>query len=454
MQRFPPLAAGSAIWRLPLADSTAAVLAESLLVDPSQREPMLAGALSLDPAATLWTICRAGQLGGADTTTPARAAAWLSQHALSALAWPHGLDDTQLDERNRNRWGEMVAAGVAAARAIRGDEQQVIELTRDVVDWLSTCGPTIRWPDIHSGRTCVPPWLAHRLQSSQLSGDRSGQEYQSVGEQARARWLADTPGPGRRLLEMVARLRRLNQLDTVFDEAVQREKLESLKRFAYGAGHEINNPLANISIRAQTLLQDESDPERRRKLATISSQAFRAHEMIADLMLFAQPPKLVPQSVNVVQLVDEVLGELATAADSQNTIIRHNSQEEEIVLSADPTQLNVALRSVCINSLEAVGLGGTIDISVQWAAEVELRRGRWVEIKIRDSGPGIAQDVRNRLFDPFYSGREAGRGLGFGLSKCWRVVTGHGGEIVVDSQPGRGATFTIMLPQEGAEAPA
>src|SRR5881397_2980256 len=78
--------------------------------------------------------------------------------------------------------------------------------------------------------------------------------------------------------------------DADFAAAVEAAKLRALYDFAYGLSHEINNPLANIATRAQTLLVDEKDPERRRKLATIVQQAFKAHEMIADLMLFARPP--------------------------------------------------------------------------------------------------------------------------------------------------------------------
>ena len=77
-----------------------------------------------------------------------------------------------------------------------------------------------------------------------------------------------------------------------FEERLEQEKLAALKELAYGAGHEVNNPLANIAARAQTLLEDEVDPERRRKLIAIHRQAMRAHEMIADLMLFARPPQL------------------------------------------------------------------------------------------------------------------------------------------------------------------
>ncbi len=95
--------------------------------------------------------------------------------------------------------------------------------------------------------------------------------------------------------EINAKLARLDELERRFDAAVQHAKLEAMKELAYGAGHEINNPLANIATRAQTLLRDETNPERRRKLAAINAQAFRAHEMIADLMLFARPPQMRPK---------------------------------------------------------------------------------------------------------------------------------------------------------------
>src|SRR4051794_37463687 len=91
--------------------------------------------------------------------------------------------------------------------------------------------------------------------------------------------------------------------DSDFTVAVESAKLRALYNFAYGFSHEINNPLANIATRAQTLLADETEPERRRKLATIVQQAFKAHEMIADLMLFAHPPRMQPRETDLLQLV-------------------------------------------------------------------------------------------------------------------------------------------------------
>jgi signal transduction histidine kinase len=244
------------------------------------------------------------------------------------------------------------------------------------------------------------------------------------------------------------RLRRTERLETRFAAAVEQEKLAALKELAYGASHEINNPLANISTRAQTLLRDETDPERRRKLATINAQAFRAHEMISDLMLFAKPPPLEKKRVNVPELIQQVLDELSEEAEDRAVELLQLPADPQLVAELDPVQMAVALRAVCRNALEAVSVSGRIEVM---AGRVETPSGcapqpRWIAITVQDDGPGIPQNVRRHLFDPYFSGREAGRGLGLGLSKCWRIVAEHGGAVEVGGEHRRGAKLTILLP--------
>jgi signal transduction histidine kinase len=220
---------------------------------------------------------------------------------------------------------------------------------------------------------------------------------------------------------------------------LQREKLASLRELAYGLSHEINNPLANIATRAQTLLRDETDPERRRALATINVQAFRAHEMIADMMLFAKPPALVPKQVDAVQIVDAVIAEMAAEAKEQGTTLVRSGVGGPLEFTADPVQLTVALRAVLLNSLQALLAGGRVEIAVEKASES-------VVFRVSDNGPGLSDQAKKHMFDPYYSGREAGRGLGLGLSKCWRIVELHGGKVEVASEIGKGATISLHLP--------
>jgi signal transduction histidine kinase len=231
-----------------------------------------------------------------------------------------------------------------------------------------------------------------------------------------------------------------------FERQLEHEKLESLKELAYGASHEINNPLANIAARAQTLLEDESDPERRRMLLAIHRQAMRAHEMISDLMLFARPPKLQLTTCNLSQLVARVVDENRAAAAERDIQLAFDPAREPIELPGDETQLAVAVGAVITNAIEAAGPGGHVHVAVR---PTELAGQSWAEVIVRDDGPGISPEVRPHIFDPFFSGREAGRGLGFGLSKCWRIVTDHGGQVVVNQPAGRGAEIAIRLKVAG-----
>ncbi len=237
------------------------------------------------------------------------------------------------------------------------------------------------------------------------------------------------------------KLERLAALESDFQRVLEVEKLEAMAEFAAGAGHEINNPLTVISGRAQLLLREETNPERQHALALISAQAMRVYEMIADMMLFARPPKPEFQAVELVPFIDAMIADLLPRCRRQETVLCRTGESAPISIEADPVQLNVALRAMCQNALEALESGGRIEIVLeQTDAEAKIR--------IQDDGPGIKPEERRHLFDPFYSARQAGRGLGLGLSKAWRIVTQHNGRIEVESQPGQGAAFTIILPKK------
>jgi signal transduction histidine kinase len=241
--------------------------------------------------------------------------------------------------------------------------------------------------------------------------------------------------------ELTTILSRLATLEHKFQEAVEAEKLEAMAEFAAGAGHEINNPLTVIAGRAQLFLHAETDPERRRSLALVNSQAMRIYEMIADMMLFARPPQPNFALVDVTKILDEIIADSQAIAARQETVLTRSGHAEPLEIEADATQLAVAIRALCQNSFEAIGHGGHIEIGLEDGLDE-------VSIRVIDDGPGITPEQRRHIFDPFFSARQAGRGLGLGLSKSWRIVTKHGGRIEVESQPGHGAKFVITLPRE------
>jgi len=231
-------------------------------------------------------------------------------------------------------------------------------------------------------------------------------------------------------------------------DTLQRQKLDAMKELAYGASHEINNPLANIATRAQSLLRDESHLERRRALEAIYRQAMRAHEMISDLMLFARPPRLEIESFDLCNVIESLADELADECQRRNIRLAVDAPAP-VEISGDRQQLHVAVKAIVENAIEAIGQDGAVEISLRQVASPATQPS--VKIEVTDTGPGISAEAQPHLFDPFYSGREAGRGLGFGLSKCWRIVTDHGGTVEVESGAESGATFAIELPTGGPE---
>jgi len=488
MIRLPALTAERIRWHLPISNPGAGGLVRCLLTDDvEQARAQLAELLSEEPPLVLWCVCRARGWRVAPPNGFQDIADWLASHGPRVLQWDEG-DGAALapcEPPQLLRWAQLagqsvVASRLAAACGPDGPSPQLAMLgsLHNAADWLAACGSAADDSAAVQQADFLPEWLVRWLRDlaaqpaadpnaalvakavaacSAAAGEAtaSGAPAESCGfsageliHQVRERWLSLDADWGKVLPLATRKLARLGELENRFDRTLETEKLESLKAFAYGASHEINNPLANISTRAQTLLREETDPERRRKLAVINSQAFRAHELIADLMLFARPPALSVAPVDLVGLADQVVAELAAEAAAQRTTLVRLPQASPVIVPADRTHLAAALKAMCVNSLEALRLGGRIEVAVQAPGDTGEGSGgaKWAEIVIADTGPGISPEVRRHLFDPYFSGREAGRGIGLGLSKSWRIVTEHGGRIDVESQPERGATFRIRLP--------
>ncbi len=230
------------------------------------------------------------------------------------LAWDDDDNAAQFpcDPTQRQRWAELaqqsvVASRLAASRAGDGKSSRLAVLgsLHNAAAWLASCGPARGSSAAAQYPGCLPEWLVEWLRGltgqppsdpnavavaqaiaalpaacgeGTISGAQARGSDSSVAElvsRVRERWLSSHVGLSIILPSAIRKLRRLRELEERFDRALEDEKLEALKAFAYGASHEINNPLANISTRAQTLLREETDPERRRKLAVVNSQAFR-----------------------------------------------------------------------------------------------------------------------------------------------------------------------------------
>ena len=239
----------------------------------------------------------------------------------------------------------------------------------------------------------------------------------------------------------LATQRILDRLETDHstEERLQRSKLEAMAEFAAGAGHEINNPVATIVGRANLLLAEESNLDRRASLATIGAQALRIRDMIGDTMLFARPPKPHLQTLNLADVLPEIMAPYEGRCRSKGVEL-NVAPIPQLTVTADQTQFAVVISALLQNALDATPPGGSIDLAA------DSMEPSFTRIQVTDSGTGLSETDRIHLFDPFYSGRQAGRGLGFGLSKAWRIVTGHGGRIAVEDSATGGCRFFIDWP--------
>lgn len=252
----------------------------------------------------------------------------------------------------------------------------------------------------------------------------------------------------------------VDQLHRALAEQVQTEtdrvhvaKLEALAEFAAGAGHEINNPLAVISGQAQYLLGHENawfpadvQPHVRKALQAIVGQTKRMHGLLRDLMLFARPAAPAPVWVDLPTLLGETSAGLQELAAAHRVRLDLHVGVDRQAVYVDPDQVRVAMACLVRNAIEAAPADG-------WARLVLVppAAGCPLEVVIEDSGPGPEPAHRPHLFDPFFSGRSAGRGRGLGLPISWRLARQQGGDVRLETTaPGQPTRFVLSLPHPDA----
>lgn len=282
-----------------------------------------------------------------------------------------------------------------------------------------------------------------------------------------ARRQADEPAPPAvsyellpRLLRMCAKLRqrngsslvpelerRVEQLVTAladsrrgFDTAVRDAKLNALAEFAAGASHEINNPLAVISTNVQLLRSEEEEIARLDRYDAILRQTKRIHEILHGARQFARPPKPLATLLATSAWVNSLTTEYGAEAEARGvTLDLPTTNTATGRMWADPAHVRTIVGHLVKNGIEAAGRGGKVTVRVDGTSQ----RTR---IVVEDSGPGPTKATLPHLFDPFYSGRSAGRGRGLGLTIAWRLAKQNGGEVVYDPQPGHPTRFVVNLP--------
>jgi two-component system NtrC family sensor kinase len=216
-------------------------------------------------------------------------------------------------------------------------------------------------------------------------------------------------------------------------------KLEAMAELSAGASHEINTPLAVISGHGQYLLKNETDEARRKALHSIVRQTEKIHSILADLMHYARPGVTKFQPLELNQLLQQTANGLQRYASEREVTIRVTASPTPVWIDADPKQLGMALAALVRNGLEAAEQDG-------WVRIRPIHRPDRIDLIVEDSGPGLDEESLDHLFDPFYSGRSAGRGRGLGLPMAWRLAREHGGDVRYVPIPDGPTRFVLSLP--------
>ena len=223
------------------------------------------------------------------------------------------------------------------------------------------------------------------------------------------------------------------------EQLIQSAKLAAIGELASNVAHEINNPLTSIIGFAELSKEDGDIESIRKSLDIIEKESLRARDIVKQLLGFARKKPLQLTEVNINAVVKEVVA----FSSSQTRMGRVKVSEEYSdipMTTGDVDQLKQVFLNIITNAIHSMPEGGDIAIRT-------FTRGEYILVSLSDTGHGITEDVRNRIFEPFFSTKKE-KGTGLGLSISYRIIQDHGGRIDVESEPGKGSTFTVRLPQK------
>jgi PAS domain S-box-containing protein len=294
------------------------------------------------------------------------------------------------------------------------------------------------------------PYIGNRIETTALRADGSEFPVELAISVARAgdddlfigylRDISERKEAERRRSELEAQLR-------------QTQKMEAIGHLTGGIAHDFNNLLTSIMGYVTLATERSSDARLAGYLDQASLSCARARDLIQQMLTFSRGQRGEPRPLALSPQIRDSIKLLRSSLPSTVSLSADLDDEAPPVL-LDPVQLDQVLMNFAINARDATRSSGAIRIAVHQAGWVSLVctscrkdiRGEMVELSVADDGPGIAAEVRERMFEPFFTTKEVGQGSGMGLATVHGIVHEHGGHIVVDSTPGKGATFRVLLP--------
>ena len=249
---------------------------------------------------------------------------------------------------------------------------------------------------------------------------------------------------------------KTRELKRAHEHALHTEKMASIGKMAAVLAHEINNPLSGILTYAKLLRKwtDREETPReaagvarqkeiRESLDLIASESRRCGDLVKNLLTFSRTTPMNLQPTNVNQVIDRSLRLVQHQLDLASILVEQRLDPNLPLVLCDAAQIEQVILALVMNALDAMPQGGNL-----WLTTTFNREESRVQIVVRDDGSGIPPEILPRIFEPFLTTKETGRGVGLGLAISHSILERHNGNIEVQSDPGRGTTFTVTLPWE------
>jgi signal transduction histidine kinase len=236
----------------------------------------------------------------------------------------------------------------------------------------------------------------------------------------------------------------LGFLESKQNQLVQSAKLATIGKVTAGIAHEINNPLNNIYLTAEVLLEDLPNLECAERLEMVNdilNQADRAREVVQHLLAFSRTRQAsISDIIDLAGLIRQTLAFLKNQIRIGQVTVHTEMPEQFIRVAGNANQLQQVFVNIILNAIQAMGVGGLLTVKVGTASE------NMAEVQISDNGPGIPEEVKAHIFDPFFTTKNEGTGLGLSVSNS--IIQEHNGQVSVESEQDKGTTFFITLPLE------
>lgn len=288
------------------------------------------------------------------------------------------------------------------------------------------------------GKSCQ---IEHRM-SLRSAGGRLWLKFHGVP-------LKDAAG---RQLGGLLTLEDLTELKAMEEEIARRQRLSAMGQMAASIAHEVRNPLGSVQLFASLMAEEQSPEERRRMMEQVQGAIRSVDQLLSNLLNLARPLKARRKNLNPMDLLWECFKFVEPLAKQKGIELLLESSDPGLRVSADPELLKQAILNILLNSFQATPAGGMVHawVGVQKEKEgVSSGMDEFIEINLEDTGVGIPPEVLPRVFDPFFTTRSDGSGLG--LSLVHNILRSHGGSVWIDSEEGKGTRVRLRIPMTSQE---